>query len=192
MKVIIVEDVTSEDLPFLIGKINTEAVVKLVQAEPATETPKQEEAVVEEPKQDKPVKEEKPRQRQHKSEEKAPVEKAKEEKPAAEAPKAPKEEKAVKPEPVEEPVKETETSKVEKKEEPKQEEAPKETEKKEATPQVSRTDVINLGKKLVKEGHGKDVSKLMKDTYNATKFSDISDDQLPEVYKAFKEIEDAA
>ena len=62
----------------------------------------------------------------------------------------------------------------------------------EATPQVSRTDVINLGKKLVKEGHSKDVTKLMKDTYGATKFSDITDDQLPEVYKAFKEIENAA
>lgn len=146
MKVIIVEDVTREDLVVLLSGVTaqTDKAVKLVQAEPAKETPKQEEAVVEEPKKDKPVKEEKPRQRQHKAEE------------------------------------------------PKQEEAPKETEKEEATPQVSRTDVINLGKKLVKEGHGKDVSKLMKDTYNATKFSDISDDQLPEVYKAFKEIEDAA
>lgn len=187
MKVIIVEDVTREDLPFLFGKISTEAVATLVQAEPAKETPKQEEAVAEEPKQAKPAKEEKPHQRQHKIEEKV-----KEEKPASEAPKVAKEEKVVEAEPADEPAKEVEALKAEKKVEPKQEKAPKEGEKKEATPQVSRTDVINLGKKLVKDGHGKDVSKLMKDSYNATKFSDISDDQLPEVYKAFKEIEDAA
>lgn len=80
----------------------------------------------------------------------------------------------------------------EKAEEPAEEEPVEEKAEPEATPEVSRTDVINLGKKLVKGGHGKEVNKLMKGTYGVSKFSDITDEQLPDVYKALKEIEDAA
>ena len=59
----------------------------------------------------------------------------------------------------------------------------------EVTPEVSRDDVIKLGKKLVKDGKAKKVNELMTGTYGAHKFSDITDDQLPDVYKAFKELE---
>ena len=177
MKVTIIEDVTREDLVVLLSGVSahTDKAVKLVPAEveetEETEEVQNEETTAEE----KPVRTRRRRNRSKKAKTEEDTSAAVEEAPAEETT-APDEEVA---EPAEEEAPAEEESKTEE----------VESEEKEATPQVSRTDVINLGKKLVKAGHNKEVSALMKDTFGAKKFSDISDDQLPEVYKAFKEIE---
>lgn len=87
-----------------------------------------------------------------------------------------------------------------KEEEPKAEEEPKEEEAKQEeldtttddgpapTPEVTRDEVIALGKKLTKAG--KKVAALLKDTYGVARFADITDDQLPEVYEKFKEMDE--
>jgi len=192
MKVIIIEDINRDDLIALLnaGKqapaaepVVEAAPVPVVEA-PAKVEPVEQPAKAETP---APVEEEQPAEEPVKAETKKAEKRRgrpkKEDKPAPAK---------AEPEPVKEetaPAKEAEKSE-EPAETPTDELAEEETP--EPTPEVSRTDVINLGKKLVKTGHAKAVTDLMKNQYNATKFSDISDDQLPAVFKAFKDIENAA
>ena len=73
---------------------------------------------------------------------------------------------------------------------PKKAEEPKDEPKaEEPTPEVSRADVIALGKKLVKNGKTDEVISFMKEKYDVSRFSDVPDQMLPEVYAAFKEME---
>ncbi|SHI62355.1 hypothetical protein SAMN02745671_01191 [Anaerovibrio lipolyticus DSM 3074] len=56
------------------------------------------------------------------------------------------------------------------------------------TPKVTRDEVLTLGRQLMASGKGEQVSIIMKSKYNATKFSEIRDSQLEEVYATFKRL----
>lgn len=155
------------------------AAIRLAQCGQSEEPPKaekKEEAVLKEaPKAEEP-KEEGPKEAGSAPQVNPPVPKEDKKKPATKKKPAPKKE--------EEPKAEEEP----KEEEAKQEELDTATDDSPApTPEVTRDEVIALGKKLTKAG--KKVAALLKDTYGVARFADITDDQLPEVYEKFKEMD---
>lgn len=147
-------------------------ITQCCQNEPLPKTEKNETPAL----QEAPKKEEAPKVKEPKDEPKTEEPKEDKKKPATKKKPAPKkEEKPEEDEP--------------KEEEAKQEELDTATDDVPApTPEVTRDEVIALGKKLTKEG--KKVAALLKDTYGVARFADITDDQLPEVYEKFKEMED--
>ncbi|MBR1697676.1 MAG: hypothetical protein IJ712_05565 [Anaerovibrio sp.] len=161
-------------------------ITQCCQNEPLPKTEKNETPAL----QEAPKKGEAPKVEEPKDEPKAEGPKEAESAPQANPP-APKEDKkklATKKKPV--PKKEEEPKAEEpKEEEAKQEELDTATDDGPApTPEVTRDEVIALGKKLTKAG--KKVAALFKDTYGVTRFADITDDQLPEVYEKFKEMDE--
>ena len=149
------------------------------------EAPKKEEAPkVEEPK-DEPKTEE-PKEAESAPQANPPAPKEAESAPQANPPAPKKSASKKKPAPKKEEKPEEDEPK---EEEAKQEELDTATDEGPApTPEVTRDEVIALGKKLTKEG--KKVAALLKDNYGVTRFADITDDQLPEVYEKFKEMEE--
>lgn len=165
--------------------VATIRITQCCQNEPLPKTEKNETPAL----QEAPKKEEAPKVEEPKDEPKTEEPKETESAPKAEEPKEDKKKPATKKKPA-----------PKKEEEPKAEEEPKEEEAKQEeldtttddgpapTPEVTRDEVIALGKKLTKAG--KKVAALLKDTYGVARFADITDDQLPEVYEKFKEMED--
>lgn len=95
------------------------------------------------------------------------------------APKPKKPRKAKKEDPTPEPVAES----------PVEEEPAEEEPTPEPTPEVSRDEVVALGKELVKKGKGAEILQLMQNGYNVSKFSELKADQLPDVYSDLRRIE---
>ena len=157
-------------------------ITQCCQNEPLPKTEKNETPAL----QEAPKKEEAPKVEEPKDEPKTEEPKEAESAPQANPPAPKKSASKKKPAPKKEEKPEEDEPK---EEEAKQEELDTATDEGPApTPEVTRDEVIALGKKLTKEG--KKVAALLKDNYGVTRFADITDDQLPEVYEKFKEMEE--